>query len=76
MAPQVGLEPTTFRLTAERSAIELLRNMKCGSDPVSYTHLERLQISSFCSGNSVLSATSRLSIRIVATVSYTHLAPA
>ena len=35
MAPQVGLEPTTFRLTAERSAIELLRNMKCGSDLLS-----------------------------------------
>ena len=32
MAPQVGLEPTTLRLTAECSAIELLRNMKCGSD--------------------------------------------
>ena len=27
MAPQVGLEPTTLRLTAECSAIELLRNM-------------------------------------------------
>ena len=26
-APQVGLEPTTFRLTAERSTTELLRNM-------------------------------------------------
>ena len=26
-APQVGLEPTTLRLTAECSAIELLRNM-------------------------------------------------
>ena len=26
MAPQVGLEPTTTRLTAECSAIELLRN--------------------------------------------------
>ena len=25
MAPQVGLEPTTLRLTAECSAIELLR---------------------------------------------------
>ena len=35
MAPQVGLEPTTFRLTAERSAIELLRNMECGSDLLS-----------------------------------------
>ena len=35
MAPQVGLEPTTFRLTAERSAIELLRNIGCGKD-VSY----------------------------------------
>ena len=27
MAPQVGLEPTTLRLTAECSAIELLRSM-------------------------------------------------
>ena len=27
MAPQVGLEPTTLRLTAECSAIELLRNV-------------------------------------------------
>ena len=27
LAPQVGLEPTTLRLTAECSAIELLRNM-------------------------------------------------
>ena len=27
LAPQVGLEPTTTRLTAECSAIELLRNM-------------------------------------------------
>ena len=35
LAPQVGLEPTTFRLTAERSAIELLRNIGCGKD-VSY----------------------------------------
>ena len=26
LAPQVGLEPTTTRLTAECSAIELLRN--------------------------------------------------
>jgi hypothetical protein len=26
MAPQVGLEPTTLRLTAECSAIELLRS--------------------------------------------------
>ena len=28
MAPQVGLEPTTLRLTAECSAIELLRNKR------------------------------------------------
>ena len=28
MAPQVGLEPTTLRLTAECSAIELLRNTR------------------------------------------------
>ena len=35
MAPQVGLEPTTLRLTAECSAIELLRNMESGSDLLS-----------------------------------------
>ena len=37
MAPQVGLEPTTLRLTAECSAIELLRNIEemCGSDLLS-----------------------------------------
>src|SRR3954466_16279305 len=28
LAPQVGLEPTTLRLTAECSAIELLRNIE------------------------------------------------
>ena len=28
VAPQVGLEPTTLRLTAECSAIELLRNKR------------------------------------------------
>ena len=28
MAPEVGLEPTTFRLTAGRSTIELLWNSK------------------------------------------------
>ena len=32
MAPQEGLEPTTLRLTAECSAIELLRNMESGGD--------------------------------------------
>ena len=35
MAPRVGLEPTTLRLTAECSAIELLRNMGSGSDLLS-----------------------------------------
>ena len=35
MAPQVGLEPTTLRLTAECSAIELLRNIESGSDLLS-----------------------------------------
>ena len=35
MAPQVGLEPTTLRLTAECSAIELLRNMGSGGDLLS-----------------------------------------
>src|ERR1035438_8928333 len=29
LAPQVGLEPTTLRLTAECSAIELLRSVLC-----------------------------------------------
>lgn len=29
MAPKVGLEPTTYRLTAGRSTIELLGNWKC-----------------------------------------------
>ena len=33
MAPQVGLEPTTLRLTAECSAIELLRNIHLFSLP-------------------------------------------
>ena len=32
MAPQVGLEPTTTRLTAECSAIELLRIIESGDD--------------------------------------------
>ena len=35
MAPQVGLEPTTLRLTAECSAIELLRIMDSGGDLLS-----------------------------------------
>jgi hypothetical protein len=30
LAPQVGLEPTTLRLTAECSAIELLRSGQTG----------------------------------------------
>ena len=34
MAPQVGLEPTTLRLTAECSAIELLRNIFSFSLPL------------------------------------------
>ena len=32
VAPQVGLEPTTLRLTAECSAIELLRNKRLGRE--------------------------------------------
>ena len=32
VAPQVGLEPTTTRLTAGCSAIELLRKVESGSD--------------------------------------------
>lgn len=37
LAPQVGFEPTTLRLTAECSAIELLRNMESGGDLLSRT---------------------------------------
>ncbi len=33
MAPQVGFEPTTLRLTAGCSAIELLRNVSGGAKP-------------------------------------------
>ena len=29
LAPRVGFEPTTFRLTAERSTIELPRKNRC-----------------------------------------------
>ena len=35
-APQVGLEPTTLRLTAECSAIELLRIIDTDSLPLRY----------------------------------------
>ena len=50
-APQVGLEPTTYRLTADRSAIELLRKDK----RVDYIHCVNLcqgaQSESWCSVN-------------------------
>jgi hypothetical protein len=36
MAPQVGLEPTTLRLTAGCSAIELLRSVGKGGDRSRY----------------------------------------
>ena len=39
MAPQVGLEPTTLRLTAACSTIELLRNImvsQVGLEPTAY----------------------------------------
>ena len=39
VAPQVGLEPTTLRLTAECSAIELLRNMAVVVQFLLYNHL-------------------------------------
>ena len=39
LAPQVGLEPTTLRLTAECSAIELLRNMAVVVQFLLYNHL-------------------------------------
>ena len=35
LAPRVGLEPTTLRLTAECSAIELLRLIESGDDLLS-----------------------------------------
>ena len=34
MAPPVGLEPTTLRLTAECSTAELRRNIKCRHLPI------------------------------------------
>ena len=34
MAPPVGLEPTTLRLTAECSTAELRRNIKCKHQPI------------------------------------------
>ena len=37
MAPRVGLEPTTYRLTAGCSTIELPRNVLSGSDLLSQT---------------------------------------
>ena len=37
VAPQVGLEPTTLRLTAECSAIELLRHAACSADKRYYS---------------------------------------
>ena len=33
MAPRVGFEPTTYRLTAECSTVELPRNIKRNADP-------------------------------------------
>ena len=37
VAPQVGLEPTTLRLTAECSAIELLRHVDISIDGCYYS---------------------------------------
>jgi hypothetical protein len=42
LAPQVGLEPTTLRLTAECSAIELLRSKKLYSILVDVRGIEPL----------------------------------
>ena len=39
LAPQVGLEPTTLRLTAECSAIELLRSVCAPSGAVASLRL-------------------------------------
>ena len=38
LAPQVGLEPTTLRLTAECSAIELLRSVRAAEIPYPNYH--------------------------------------
>ena len=37
LAPQVGFEPTTLRLTAECSTAELLRKIETGSYQSSHT---------------------------------------
>ena len=39
MAPEVGLEPTTLRLTAECSAIELLRSVLEREIPARYASI-------------------------------------
>ena len=47
MAPQVGLEPTTLRLTAGCSAIELLRSIvpALGTEPPDPLHLDHIKAS-------------------------------
>ena len=37
MAPQRGFEPPTYRLTAECSTLELLRNIRPGNNLLSHT---------------------------------------
>ena len=46
MAPQVGLEPTTDRLTADSSTTELLWNKKYVSLAASYSHRTSVQLPS------------------------------
>lgn len=41
-SPQVGFEPTTNRLTADRSTTELLRN-NGGFDPIEFNYNYRVQ---------------------------------
>ena len=44
VAPEVGLEPTTLRLTAECSAIELLRNVACEARMMPQGHLVYIKV--------------------------------
>lgn len=57
LAPQVGLEPTTYRLTAERSTIELLRIVNGRRD--------RIRTYGLCAPNAPRYQTAPLSVVLV-----------
>ncbi len=50
MAPQVGLEPTTDRLTADSSTTELLRNIEDNLYLIKIHFLSQALLTIFCSG--------------------------